>query len=160
MNRLIVGDLVHYTNHGGEDGASPDIEPRTLTNPHPLSTPPVLLPDRPQVLPAMVVGVDNYDLGEATLRVAYGLVDVLVRNCLPSDAQAGSHEAKGKWTPRDRELFDWDRAAAKVDGLAVEQRDVDVRKEQVEFKDLKDEGHGPEDYRKANPVKGHPLRRG
>lgn len=157
MNKPLIGDMVHYTNHGGEDGASPDLKSQVLLNPHPLEAPLPRLPDRPQVLPAMIVGVGNQDLGEVTLRVAYELKDVLVRNCLPSDAQAGSHEAKGKWTPRDRELFNWDAAAHRVDQMAVEQRDVDVRNEEKEFKDLPPQGLKPgEPDPKQEKHKGHP----
>lgn len=161
MNKLILGDIVHYTNYGGEDGAPSDLKPLVITQPHPLAQPPVQIPDKPQVLPAMIVGVNNYDTGDVCLRVWYASSAVVVKNCLPSNASGGSHEAKGRWTPRDRELFDWDTAANRVDGLTVDQRDKDARRERKEFKDLPTQGLGPgepdpKDFASQDPDGSHP----
>lgn len=95
-----IGTLVHYTD-------PTPLKPEFLKHPvHPLDETPIER-RRPQfrVVAALIVHVNDEATGDVCLRTlcASPADDRQVPNALPSRATAGSLEARGCWTPADRD---------------------------------------------------------
>ena len=102
---ITVGTIVHYTDPEQRPDLIDKDEQfrRRSAGDAPLQRIP------PRVLPALVIAIDNVETGAVCLRVFHrsSANDGIIPNCPPSEAAAGSLQARGQWTPLDRPLHDW-----------------------------------------------------